>query len=151
MPEILTPRMITDRADIDAVMEFVRRFPLDYPQYDAWLELCKRQLQLGKKNGFYITDQGIVGSIIFQAHHSDTIVMEVKNLRVDPEHCNQGHGALLCQTVEKLAIERGFRGIMVDTHSHLVIDFLEKRGYEVIESADLYKRGQLENVLLKVF
>ena len=62
-------KLLKNSSEILALYEFIKQFPLDYPDYALWLEKCKRQLELGEKKAVYVTEnKKIVGEIIFQRH-----------------------------------------------------------------------------------
>jgi len=47
-------QLLTDPEEVQRLYEFIRRFPLDYPDYFQWLEKCKRELELGYKKYFML-------------------------------------------------------------------------------------------------
>ena len=63
-------QILTGEGNIERLYNFIRQFPLDYPDYFEWLQKCKRELELGYKKAFYVTNSNgeIIGSIIFQPH-----------------------------------------------------------------------------------
>ena len=44
--------LIKNPDEIKRLYEFIRRFPLDYPGYESWLEKCFRELNEGYKKAF---------------------------------------------------------------------------------------------------
>ncbi|MFA5382349.1 MAG: GNAT family N-acetyltransferase, partial [Candidatus Micrarchaeia archaeon] len=127
--KILKPVILSDPELIQTLYTFIKRFPLDYPDYELWLEKCKRELELGYKQGAYITNsEGVIlGSLIFQKHKQDSSILELKNLRVHPVFEGNKIGTKLIQTVEEFAKEQGFKRIQGDAHSsNPVIDFMIK-------------------------
>lgn len=139
------------REEIQKLYDFVRRFPLDYPDYFVWLEKCRRELELGYKKAFCSISSGgeVVGSIIFQPHKQESSVLEIKSARVDPSCKQYGIGTALIDLVEKYAKEKGFRRIRGDAHpGNPVIEFLRRRGYKIEAQESLYTPS-LEIVLCK--
>lgn len=141
----------TNSEEVNRIYDFVRQFPLDYPDYFVWLEKCKRELELGYKKAIYSTnfDGRIIGSAIFQPHKQEKGVLELKNLRVDSSCEQQGIGSLLISSMELYAQEKRFKRILVDTHQgNLGIEFLQKRGYNIEAQESLYT-AQKEVILCK--
>lgn len=147
------PTLIKDSGEIKRVYEFVKQFPLDYPRYDEWLKKCKRELELGYKTGFYITNnQGcIIGSVIFQPHKKDKSILEIKNLRVFPQYQRRGVGSKLLTETEKYARKKGFLKMQVDTHSdnQQLVKFLVRKGFNIETREHLYTSKSLEIILQK--
>ena len=76
--------LVKDAGEIEQLYDFIRKHPLDYPNYLDWVEKCKRELELGYKKAFVCRKKGeIVGNLIFQKHKEDSSVLEMKNGRVD--------------------------------------------------------------------
>jgi GNAT superfamily N-acetyltransferase len=144
-------KLLSDPKEIQKVYAFVKQFPLDYPDYFQWLEKCRRELELGYKHAFYVINSKglIIGSIIFQQHKRDGKILEIKNLRVDPQFEQQGLWSLLEAMTELYARDQGYRRIQGDAHpENLVVDFMQKRGYKVESQATLYT-AKKEIVLVK--
>jgi len=133
-------QLLTSPEEVNLVYEFVKKFPLDYPDYFLWLEKCRRELELGYKKAFFATDScEIMGSVIFQPHKQDCSVLEIKNLRVCSEFEKKGLGSLLLQLVELFAEENSFKRIQSDIHpENPAISLALKRGYDIKAEENLY-------------
>ncbi|MDP1696055.1 MAG: GNAT family N-acetyltransferase [archaeon] len=144
-------KLLTDTREIMPLYEFIRQFPLDYPDYSLWLKKCKRELELMYKKAFYATnDAGIIaGSAIFQRHKQEHSILEIKNLRVSPEFERNGLGSILIDSVEQFAREFRFKRMQCDAHpENPAIKFLEKRGFSINAEETLYSIGN-EIILCK--
>jgi ribosomal protein S18 acetylase RimI-like enzyme len=60
-----------------------------------------------------------------------------------------GHGTRLMHKAEQIAIDRGCRGIHLDTHGFQAPGFYERLGYEVFGTLDDYPTGQTHVYLRK--
>ena len=143
-------QILTGEGKIERLYNFIRQFPLDYPDYFEWLQKCKRELELGYKKAFYVTNSNgeIIGSIIFQPHKKESSVLEIKNLRIHPLHEHRGLGSVLESSVELYAKENDFQKIQCDVRQeNPVLFFMQKRGYRVKSKERLY--GALEEIVLQ--
>jgi len=148
---ICKPVLLKDPELIQTIYTFVKRFSLDYPDYELWLDKCRRELELGYKNAVYITNSDgiIIGSLIFQKHKKDPLILELKNLRVHPVFEGKKIGTKLVRAVEQFAREQGFKRIQGDAHSdNPVIDFMVKMGYFIDAEETLYTNKK-ESILCK--
>jgi len=144
-------QLLTTSGEVQKLYEFIKQFPLDYPDYFQWLEKCRRELEIGYKSAFYSTNSNgqIIGSIIFQPHKQENTVLELKNLRVEPSYEQQGIGSILESLVVLYAKENGFKKIQGDAHSqNPVIVFMKKRGYKIETRESLYT-AEKEIILCK--
>lgn len=133
-------RLITDTKEINLLYDYLKKFPLDYLDYSLWLKKCKRELELGYKKAFCVFDsKGIIGSVVFQPHKQEKSVLELKNLRVNPDFKEKGVGSILETLVSFFAEENNFKGIQGDAHpGNPVISFMIKRGYKIKAAENLY-------------
>lgn len=144
-------QLLTSPEEVNLVYEFVKKFPLNYPDYFLWLKKCRRELELGYKKAFFATDSysKIMGSAIFQPHKQDCSVLELKNLRVCSEFEKKGIGSLLLHIVELFAEESSFKRIQGDVHpENQTIPFILKRGYHIEARETLYT-AEKEIILCK--
>lgn len=110
-------KFINDFKQIQKLYEFIKSYPLDYPNYPLWLEKCKRQLEINEKLAFYVTSNDrIAGSLVFQRHNKEYSVLELKNLRVLEEFSHQGIASQLEQMVVLYGQRNGFKRIRCDAH-----------------------------------
>lgn len=88
--------LLTDSEKVQTLYNFIKQYPLDYPNYVVWLDKCKQQLETGDKKAFYATNKdSIIGSVIFQRHKEESSVLEVKNFRVSEKYSKKGVGSAL--------------------------------------------------------
>lgn len=145
-------KLLSDPEEVQKVYDFVKQYPLDYPDYFVWLEKCRRQLEIGDKRAFYATHKGsIIGSLIFQNHREEDSVLEIKNFRVSEEHSGKGVGSALELMLCSYGRSNGFSRIRVDTHHNnfSMIQFLIKRGYVIEGEENLYVINKTEAILAK--
>ena len=129
-------QLLTNHGEIQKLYEFIRQFPLDYPNYFIWLEKCKDE---------------IIGDIIFQHLRGNQTVLEIKNFRVAEHHQHLGIGSALETMLYPYAKSNGFKKIQVDTHptNFEMVQFLIKRGYSIESQEVLYTQNKLEVILSK--
>ncbi|MFH1637699.1 MAG: GNAT family N-acetyltransferase [Candidatus Woesearchaeota archaeon] len=143
-------KLLTDPDEVKRLYEFVKKYPVDYPDYFIWLEKCRRQLEFGEKRAVYATNQSnIIGSLIFQKDKEEHSVLELKNLRVAEEYSGKGAGSALEEMACSFGKANGFKRIRADTHSDYVVRFLSRRGYAIEAEEELYVVKRKEIVLSK--
>ena len=127
----------------------------DYPSHNTWLEKVEAELQLGKKRvmlGFM--GKAPVGAVVYQRHPEIHHTLEIRNISVSPDNGNRHIGSFLLRNSELEAVAHDFPGVtqvMIDTKAanEEMLLFLEKHGYALTATADLYGSGQLDAVLVK--
>ncbi|MBU2590122.1 MAG: GNAT family N-acetyltransferase [Nanoarchaeota archaeon] len=145
-------KFLKDYKEVQKVYEFVKKFPLDYPNFFVWLDKCKKQLETGDKKSFYATSNGqIIGSVIFQTERKESSVLEIKNFRVAEEHSRKGVGSALEIMVCSYAKFNSYNKIQIDTHQNnlTMIQFLIKKGYTIEAEEYLYLLDKPEVILVK--
>lgn len=145
-------KLLTNIKEVQRLYDFIKQYPLDYPNYPAWLEKCKRQLEIGDKKAFYATNKSdIIGSVVFQQHKKESSVIEVKNFRVAKEHSGKGVGSTLELMICSYGKSNNFKKIRLDTHydNFPMIQFLIKRGYVLESEEKLYLPNRSEVILSK--
>jgi len=151
MGGVFTFKLLSDSDEIDRVHNFLKDFPLDYPNYFDWLEKCRRELEIGYKKAVCAVDSTgrIVGSIVFQPHKEDRLVLELKNMRVAPSCANRKIGTRIINAAEVYARRQGFRKVQGDAHlDNPVLEFMLKRGYRIEAKESLYTE-KLEAIIGK--
>jgi len=144
-------RQVQTPEDAQAVFGFIKQFPLNYPDYESWLEKCKEELKIGSKHAFYVigSKEPVVGSIVFQQHRLESQVLELKNLRVNPKNVRQTIGSWLEFLAEFYAKHNGYKRIQCDAHpENPVVSFMESRGYRIEAHETLYT-AKAEVILIK--
>jgi ribosomal protein S18 acetylase RimI-like enzyme len=145
-------KLLSDTEEVQKIYDFVKQYPLDYPDYAVWLEKCRGQLEVGDKKVFYATNQcSIIGSVIFQKDMKEDSVLEVKNFRISEKHSGKGVGSLLELMLCSYGVSNSFKRIRVDTHSnnYSMIQFLIKRRYIIEGEENIYIPNKSEIILYK--
>ena len=145
-------KLLSNPEEVQRIYDFVKQYPLDYPDYFVWLEKCRSQLEMGEKKAFYATNRdSIIGSVIFQRHKEEESILEVKNFRVSEEHAGKGVGSALELMLCSYGRSNGFKRIRVDTHHNNfpMIQFLIKRGYVLEGEETLYVADKPEIISAK--
>lgn len=149
---ISTIKLITDPAEIQQLYDFIRRFPLDYPNYDGWVQQCYEELCLGTKKALVCKLEGvIIGNLIFQKHKREPRVLELKNGRVEPQYRRRRIMSRFLKNIEEFARNNGdYNRIIADTHTGNlpVIKTLERAGFRIEAEENLYNQKQ-EVILIK--
>ncbi len=139
---ISTIKLITDSTEINQLQDFIKRFPLDYPNYDGWVKQCYEELCSGSKRAFVCKLEGIIiGSLIFQTHKKEPRILEVKNARVEPAYKRRKIMSRLLKEVEEFARDNGgYNRLSVDTHvtNIPVIKTFQNLGFKVVGKEELY-------------
>ena len=137
-------KLLKNSDEINRLYNFIKQFPLDYPDYGLWLKKCKRELEIGYKKAYTAIDidnNKILGSIIFQPHKKEKSILEIKNLRVDPNFTGKNIGSILQTMVEFYASQHNFKRIQGDVHSNNpTLEFLISQGLKVEAEETLYSK-----------
>lgn len=141
-------KLVTDPNEINELYQFIKQYPLNYPNYSEWLKKCKRELELGYKKAFVYKLKGkIIADLIFQPHKQDSSLLELKNIRVIEEHRKKKVFSKLLKEAISYARQNRFKKIVVDAHADSeVIKPLQKLGFSVESYENLYD-SKLETVL----
>lgn len=143
--------LVTDPGEIKRLYAFIKAQPLDYPNYDAWVEKCLQELQAGVKHALVArTNELILANVIFQTHKQEPRILEVKNCRVDISYRGKGIFTKLMVAVEEYAREKGYQRIIVDAHTSNIpfIKAAERTGFRKDGEEPLYNE-KLETILVK--
>jgi len=143
--------LIKDSEQVNQLYEFIKKMPLDYPDYNLWVEKCKRELELGNKKGLVIRDQDkIIAEMIFQPHKDDNKILEIKSARVDENYRGRGYFGIFLAEAEKYARKNGLKRIMIDCHSDQmkIVETTLKYGFSLESNEKLYN-DKLESILVK--
>ncbi|MBS3163241.1 GNAT family N-acetyltransferase [Candidatus Woesearchaeota archaeon] len=141
-------KLITDPEEINELYQFIKKYPLNYPNYSEWLKKCKCELELGYKKAYVCELNGkIIASLIFQPHKQDPLLLELKNVRVIEEYQRKKVFSTLLKEAIYYARQNGFKKIVVDAHTdNEVIKPLQKLGFSIESYENLYS-PELEIVL----
>jgi len=149
--ETIEAKLIESEDEIKKVCDYLMSLNLDYPDYNQWVEKCKRELISGYKKGFYMGNQQISGVVIFQPHKEQKDILEIKNFSVSPKFEKKGLGSVLFDSLEDYFREALFKRMIVDAHAenYKIINFFKHRGFKIIKKDSLYSASQIEIVLQK--
>lgn len=141
-------KLVTDPDEINELYQFIKQYPLDYPNYSEWLKKCKRELELGYKKAFvYELNGKIIANLIFQPHKQDPLLLELKNTRVIEEYRRKKVFSSFLKEMIYYARQNGFKKIIADAHTDSeVIKPLQKLGFSIESYENLYG-PELETVL----
>lgn len=144
-------RFLEDEKEIKKLRKFLLLQPLDYPQYEDWIERAIAEIDLGyKKTILAFSDNVIVGDLIFQPHKTLSRVMELKNMRINPKLKRRYFGYFMLRQAE--AESKNCDLIMCDTRSDRidVLNLLKLCGYKEVSRVPLYDSNVEDVVLSKV-
>ena len=144
-------KLITDIEDINELYDFIRAYPLDYPDYMLWVRKCIDELKLGYKQAFVFRHKGkIVANLVFQQHKQDSSVLELKNGRIADGFKKKKIFSSIMKQLEGYAFEHGYKRIQADTHAdnYEVLKTFEKLGFKIESHENLYS-ANLETILVK--
>jgi ribosomal protein S18 acetylase RimI-like enzyme len=85
---------------------------------------------------------GITATVFW--HH-----MQIDFLWVSEAHRHDGYGNKLLSNIEKLAIDKGCRFMMLDTFSFQAPEFYKKHGFEVIGTIEDHPKGHNQYFMKK--
>ncbi len=143
-------KLASSSEEIVEIYKYIKPFNLDYPDYDEWVEKCKKELESDYKKAYYVKKgSDISGVIIFQPYKKGGDMLEIKNFRVSLADKKEGIGSLLYNSLELYAKKQNFKIIQVDTHSDGMVEFLLKKGFNIIKKETLYSPSQMETILQK--
>jgi ribosomal protein S18 acetylase RimI-like enzyme len=149
---ISTIKLITDLVEIRQLYGFIRKYPLEYPNYDNWIQQCYEELCLGTKNAFVCKLEGvIIGDLVFQRHKKESKVLEIKNLRVEQQYQRRRVASRLLKNIENFARSNlDYKRIVVDTHANNLpaIQTFQNSGFVIVGNEELYN-SRKEVILAK--
>ena len=146
-------RSIEDTCDLTNLRDFLLRQSLGYPGYDAWVEKAATELSRGDKLVILaFSDRKLVGNLIYQPHRDLPRVMEIKNLRVDPDLRTRLFGQFMLRQAE-ITARQNFQAVMCDMRGgqveaeHLFV----QNGYVLLAEAPLYDSQVPDRIYVKKF
>jgi ribosomal protein S18 acetylase RimI-like enzyme len=141
-------------AEIRLIQRDAPEFLSHYFDYEQWLDMALREVTKGKRIAYGVykpmlnsnsrPQLRLVGSVILKEEVYGKTV-ELKGLFVARDSRGSGCGTELCNAVETLFSKRGYMVIKtyVPSNETRTIDFLLKRGYEVLVTKEsTYKLGE---------
>ncbi len=151
MPFDFRFRFLEDEKEIRKLREFLLLQPLNYPNYEDWVERAIMEIDLGyKKSILSFSDNIIVGDLIFQPHKTLSRVMELKNMRIHPEFKRRYFGYFMLRQAE--AESKNYNMITCDTRSNRidVLNLLKLCGYKEVSRVPLYNSNTEDIIMSKI-
>jgi len=140
-------------SDIHRVIDFLAKQPLGYPKYCAWVQRTEAELQTGYKQVIMaLSDNHLVGDLVYQKHKQLPRVREIKNLRVHPELRRRDFAHFMLRQAEEHERQK-FDALLIDsrTDNPSMIEFLTFCGYTPIAQTPLYDSNCPDVVMIKSF
>ena len=146
-------RTLDSVSDIGRVIDFLAKQPLGYPNYQDWVQRTEAELQSGYKQAILaLSDNQLVGDLVYQPHKQLPRVREIKNLRVHSELRRRDFAHFMLRQAEEHGKDE-FDAVMIDsrTDNPSMINFLTFCGYVQIAETNLYDSLCSDVVLMKFF
>ena len=135
-------KTVDSEKEIKKLVDFIRRFPLNYSNYNDWTEKVFYQLMNGEKQAIIsLSEKDLVGDIVSQNIGGG--ILEIKNLRTCEFLQQRGFAHFMLNQLELEAM-KNYIGIFVDTRvdNFVVRNLFKKRGYFEIDKENLYDNFQ---------
>ena len=146
-------KTLGDQKELHLLGRFVEGQQLWYPNYTTWVHtVCIPELDSGYKSAIICWHHGmIVGNIIFQKHKELPGVMELKNVRVDPNFRGEAIGYFLLRQSEKEAREHRYTMTMadIDVRQKDMVALLRMAGYQTLGKEHLYSDDALDVIMVR--
>jgi hypothetical protein len=145
-------RQIDSETDIRRLVEFMAKYPLDYPGYDAWLQRAESELDAGYKQAILAFSEGtLVGNIVYQRHKQLPGTLEIKNLRVAAGKQRRDFGHFMLRQVQVEANRGDYGLILCDARESQtdVLALLGFSGFIEIARAALYDSNERDVIMGK--
>ncbi len=146
-------RGIDSTLDIRKLIEFMSQHPLQYPNYQDWIQRSEPEINAGYKQAILsFSDKRIVGNLLYQPHKEIASTLEIKNLRVHPGVRQRYFGIFMLKQLEVEARRRkSIDTVMVDTRASQtdVLSLLQKAGFRETARAPLYDSNEEDVILTK--
>lgn len=133
-------RDVDSRRDLKALVDFLVKQNLGYPNYEDWIQRTESELDMGYKTAILAFCYGkLVGDLIHQPHKTITGYRELKNLRIHLEMRRRdvAHFMLKQAEFESSKLSR-FMICDVPIDQKSTIRFLRFCGYIPIRETPLY-------------
>ena len=127
----------------------------DYgPGHKDWLAKVEHELTVGAGHALHAQVDGhSAGAVIWRPSETDPMVMDIRNISIDPAMNGRYFGAFMLRNAEFLMHQQysGVRTVQVDTKTTNpdMRAFLARQGYTEVGVADLYGSGKLDVLLHK--
>lgn len=150
-------RRVVDDVDIKHLRRFMLAQPQFYPDHNDWIdEKCLPRIEEGRAVGWIaLVDGKIAGDAVYQTMAKPGMI-ELKNLRIDPDYRNRDIGHFLLRQVEVEGIthtEETTNGLTivtdVSTPNFSGVEFFVRNGFKIVGMDELYTPGQSEYLLQK--
>jgi ribosomal protein S18 acetylase RimI-like enzyme len=138
--------------DRDRLRAYTRSQNLGYPNYDDWVDRAYFELEVGYKTGIIaVTNNVVVGDLIFQPDKTRPRTRELKNIRVSPALRDRYVARFMLRQAEQ-GLGKDFDIILCDVPEteQGTIMFLESCRYRQVAKLHLYSDDRREVVMAKV-
>lgn len=125
----------------------------DYPDFLDWAQKIHSELKQDKKRAIIALSQNnIIGVVIYQRHKKDKTALEIKNLTVQPDARGRYIASFLLKNAE-VEGTREFRPEFITCDAKAknfeIMHFLLKHHYEISGKRDLYGLSSGEDLVYK--
>ncbi len=151
MPFDFRFRLLEDEKEIRKLKEFLLLQPLNYPNYEDWVEKAVAEIDFGYKESILaFSDNTLIGDLIFQPHKTLARVMELKNMRIHPEFKRRYFGYFMLRQAE--AESKNYDMITCDTRSDRIdiLNLLRLCGYREVSRIPLYNSNTEDVIMSKI-
>lgn len=146
-------RSIDSTSDIYTLIDFMKQQPLNYPNYDSWLQRSEHEFHMAYKQAILaFSDKKLVGDLVYQPDKSLPKILEIKNLRIHPKLRKRDFGHFMLRQVEEIAkIAKKYNAIRIDTRTSQtnLIQLLKFTDYKELARAPLYDSNEEDVIFTK--
>ena len=146
-------RQIEDYRDVSRIIDFISSKPLNYPNYNMWVEKTEQELLQGQKQSIIaLFDNHLAGDVIYQPHKQIPGFLEIKNVRVSEEVRRRDFGHFMLKQIEVEARNSGnYSALIVDARvsQRDIINLLTFSGFSPVTSISLYDSNEEDIIMIK--
>ena len=146
-------RTIETRRDLSRLLTFIRGQDLHYPGYQDWVDKTEAEIEMGwKTGGIALSNNHLVGDLIWQPHKELRAVREIKNMRVHPSVRGRYFARFLMKQAEVEGED--YQELMIDLREdhpekRPLMNMLVSMGYEKLCAVNLYDPNVRDIVMVK--
>ena len=145
-------RMLDSRSDLKKLVDFLMKQSLGYPNYEEWVLRAEADIDRGRKKAILGFSNGnLAADLVLHWHEKLPGVVEIKNLRVDPDFRRRDFAHFMLRQAE---VENpGCLAMICDVRQNQpeAIALLRFAGYVPVCSVPLYDLNVPDNVMVKCF
>ncbi len=146
-------RSLGDRKDLRALVDFLMKQSLGYPNYEDWVQRAEYEMDKGYKTAILALSEGqLVGDVIYQQHKTFPRIREVKNVRIHPGVRRRDFARFMLRQAEVEKWEE-YDALLVDAPAgqEEVIHLLRSVGYVELGTKPLYDPNNNDVVMVRYF